>query len=138
MAVTTIILAVVSITQVCKKYSISLEQFDRATKVVMNGKAFYILESASQPGVEYQVIWNDEHQALQCKPHNGPACPASEQGVPCYHKRVACAVEEYEQAKVRAIRQRKAEQIEVERSEGYRLEIKMHELETLQAELEVL
>jgi hypothetical protein len=46
---TTIILA--TIASICTKYHITPEQFDKATKVIANGrKAFYIVESFSTPG----------------------------------------------------------------------------------------
>jgi hypothetical protein len=127
---TTII--VVAIAAICSKYNITPEQFDKATKVIANGrKAFYIVESLSTPGQEYRVEWNDEHQALQCKPHNGLACKASVNGLQCWHKRAALAVEEHEQAKMRARRQ--AEQVEIEATKAYRLERMMYELEASQA-----
>lgn len=89
---TTIIVA--TIAAICSKYNISEAQFSKATYCESNGKGFYIVESASVPGQEYRVEWNDEHQCLQCKPHNGPACKASANGVPCWHKRAALAAEE--------------------------------------------
>jgi hypothetical protein len=126
---------VAAISAICSKYNISEEQFDKATKVIANGrKAFYIIESLSTPGQEYRVEWNVEHHCLQCLPHNGEACKASAYGLQCWHKRAALAVEEHEQAKMRARRQ--AEQVEIEATKAYRLERMMYELETLQAELE--
>ncbi len=132
MAITIIVATIASI---CAKYHITEEQFSKATYCTSNGKGFYLVESASTPGQEYRIEWNDEYQCLQCKPHNGEACKASVNGLGCWHKRAALANQEHYKATETARRQR--EQVEVERSQAYRLERAMHELETLQADLEI-
>jgi len=116
-----------TITTICQKYNITPEQFDKATHRTSNGEHFYIVESQSQPGVEYKVTWNAEHQCLQCLPHTGPACKASENGVPCWHKRAALAVEEHYKAQVR--RERANEQARIEATEEYQFEQAMRDLE---------
>ncbi len=122
------VVAIVSIVTLCKKHHISREQFDLCTKVIANGvKAFYLVESASVPGQCYRVEWNDEHHCLQCLPHNGEACKASANGVPCWHKRAALANEEYFKAEQAA--RRKAEQAEIEATPEYQLEQAFRELE---------
>jgi hypothetical protein len=134
MATTIIVAAIASI---CEKYNISEEQFSLATKVIANGrKAFYIVESLSTPGQEYCVEWNDKHRCLQCKPHNSEACKASANGLQCWHKRAALAVEEYEQAKVRARRQQ--EQAEVEATKEYQFEQLLRELEDTLSALDAI
>ncbi len=127
----------ITIAALCSKHNITEEQFSNATKVIANGrKAFYIVESLSAPGQEYRVEWNDEYHCLQCLPHNGEACKASANGLQCWHKRAALAVEEHEQAKVRA--RRKLEQAEIEATPQYQaeqLQQAMYELEALHEEL---
>jgi hypothetical protein len=54
----------ITIAAICSKHNIAPEQFDRATKVVMNGKAFYVVESLSTPGQEYRIEFNDEYHCL--------------------------------------------------------------------------
>ena len=104
------------------------EQFSKATKVIANGrKAFYIVESLSVPGQEYRVEWNDEHHCLQCLPHTGEACPASKNGLQCWHKRAALAAEEHyrqEQAE-----RRQSEQAEAESDPMYEIEQAFRDLE---------
>jgi hypothetical protein len=130
---TTLIL--ITIASFCEKYSITPEQFDKATKVIANGrKAFYIVESLSTPGQEYRVEWNDVFHCLQCLPHNGEACKASAYGHQCWHKRAALAVEEHEQAKARA--QRLQEQAEVESTKEYQFEQAIHEFEQAMSKFE--
>ncbi len=64
---TVVILAIVTIAALCSKYRISEEQFDKATYCIANGKqGFYIVESQSEPGVEYHVTWNEQYKALAC------------------------------------------------------------------------
>lgn len=130
---TTLIL--ITIESICKKYNITPEQFSLATKIVANGrKAFYIVESASVPGQEYRVEWNNEHYCLQCRPHKGKVCKASEYGLQCWHKRAALAVEEYEQARVRA--QRRQEQASIEATKEYQFEQLFRDLEDALANLD--
>jgi len=52
---------------------------------------FYIVESATTPGVEYKVVYNRSLKALQCLPFTGEPCKASVNGQGCWHKRAACA-----------------------------------------------
>src|SRR6266571_9170188 len=114
-------LIIATIASICSKYNITPEQFDRATKVIANGrKAFYIVESLSTPGQEYKVEWNDEYKCLQCKPHNGEACPASANGLQCWHKRSALANQEHYKATEQARRQQ--EQATVEAKQEYQFE----------------
>jgi hypothetical protein len=121
---------VATIASICAKYLISQEQFDLATKVIATGrKAFYIVESLSTPGQEYRVEWNDEHHCLQCLPHNGEACPASKNGVPCWHKRCAMANKEHFKAEQAARRQR--EQVEAESDPSYEIEHLFAELDRI-------
>ncbi len=124
---TTII--IVSIASICAKYRIDEAQFSKATHCTSNGtNHYYIVESASEP-CEYHVKYNSQYNALSC------TCKASDNGSGCWHRRASLASEEHYRATQRA--RRLNEQAEVERTAAFQLEVKMHELEVLAADLEI-
>jgi hypothetical protein len=73
-------------------YRVSVEQIAAAHRIVdiTNHQIFFVVESATSDS-EYKVIYNRSLKALQCLPFHGPACKASENGRPCWHKRAAMA-----------------------------------------------
>ena len=84
-------------TTLTSKYNVTEEQIDACTRVIDNATntVFYQVESQSNPGTYYKVVYNREHRVLQCTNfENGPVCPASAKGLPCWHKRAALAAEE--------------------------------------------
>lgn len=99
---------------------------DGATK-----QYFVIVPSQSVPGQEYKVVWNAEYKTLQCLPHNGQPCKASENGRSCYHLELAvlafrawCAEQRAqriaEAAAVEATPEYQCEQVEQAMSEAQR------------------
>jgi hypothetical protein len=129
---TTII--IVTIASICAKYRIDEAQFSKATHCTSNGtNHYYIVESASEPGLEYHVRYSKKYNALSC------TCKASDNGNGCWHRRASLASEEHFKAMQRA--RRLNEQAEVEASPQYQaeqFERACWELEQLQAELEVM
>jgi hypothetical protein len=118
------------------KYRVTIDQIDACQRWEDCGKnrIFYTVESQSEPGTYYKVVWNEQFGCLQCLPHNGRTCPASQHGIPCWHCRAAVAAEQLYKQELR--RSRQQEQAEVEKTEAYALEQAMHELEESQAELD--
>lgn len=121
--------------EITLKYRVTIEQIDACQRWEDCGKnrIFYTVESQSEPGTYYKVVWNEQFHRLQCLPHNGRTCPASQQGIPCWHCRAAVAAEQLFKQEVR--RERQQEQAEVEKTEAYKLEQMMRELEESEAEL---
>lgn len=122
--------------EIAAQHNITAYQLSLATKVIIdNGRqAFYIVESASDPGTEYKVIWNRERKCLQCLPHNGKRCPASAHGLPCWHKRAAAAAEQLlRQAERRA---RQVEQARIEATAAYQVEQAINTAENALAALD--
>jgi hypothetical protein len=39
--------------------------------------------------IEYKVKYDRNHHIIRCLPFNGPACPASEKGLTCWHMKAA-------------------------------------------------
>jgi hypothetical protein len=71
--------------------TITVAQLDACSRLIdLNRRTvFYLVESASEPGTEYRVQYNPVLKALECLPHTGKACQASEHGCTCWHKRAA-------------------------------------------------
>jgi len=83
--------------------------------------AYYLIASATTPGVSYEVRFNRQYHCLQCLPQlDGPPCQASAQGLTYWHKRSAlCREAEYAILKLAA---KQAEQFEVEATPEYQQE----------------
>jgi hypothetical protein len=92
------------------------EQIDRCERVidVTHHQVFYLVESLSEPGTFYKVIYNHQYRVLQCLPHNGRACPAAAAGNTCWHRKAAVAAEQEYQA-LKAAERKAQERIEQER-----------------------
>ena len=57
-----------------------------------DGAYFFTVQSRTQHGVIYKVIYNPAMKRLQCVSFDGgPVCKASEDGFNCWHKRAAMA-----------------------------------------------
>ena len=57
-----------------------------------DGAYFFTVQSRTQAGIIYKVIYNTAMKRLQCCSFDGgPTCPASEEGINCWHKRAAMA-----------------------------------------------
>ncbi|SRR6266567_7453538 len=71
--------------------NVTVEQLAATSRIedITHRRIFYICESASEAGVEYKVIFNPVLQVLECLPHTGTPCKASENGRTCWHKRAA-------------------------------------------------
>lgn len=71
------------------------EQIDRCERIVdlTHNQVFYLVESMSEPGTHYKVIYNRQYRVLQCLPHNGRPCPAAAAGCTCWHRKAAVATE---------------------------------------------
>jgi hypothetical protein len=81
-------------------YEVTEAQLDACHRIVNlnTHQVFYQVESATEAGVEYTVIYNPVLKHLTC------TCKAGQNGIPCWHKRAALkAAEIYRQ-------ERKAEQ----------------------------
>jgi hypothetical protein len=102
------------VSSIAAQYGVTQEQIDRTDRVIDYHlhKVFYLVESESEPGTYYRVEWNEQFGCLQCRPHHGRSCPASQQGIPCWHKRAALAAEKLYKAERQRERQR--EQAEVD------------------------
>jgi hypothetical protein len=118
--------------ELCTKYHVTQEQIDACQRWEDCGlnRIFYTVESQSQPGVYYKVVWNTQFHVLQCLPHTGKHCEASLKGIPCWHKRAALAAEQLFKAELRR------EQEILEREEAYRFEQMLYEFERSQQELD--
>ena len=104
--------------------TITAEQIDRCERTIdlRANRVFYVVESMSNPGTHYKVMWNEQFKRLQCMPFDGEACPASKEGLVCWHMRASLEAEkEYRefkkaereaQARIEATRQYQREQIE--------------------------
>src|SRR5947208_3644473 len=71
------------------------EHIDRCERIIdlAANQVFYLVESISEPGTYYKVIYNREYRVIQCLPHNGRVCPASAAGCTCWHRKAAVAAE---------------------------------------------
>ena len=72
---------------ILKKHNVSDEQVSAAHRIVNlnNGRVFYQVESASEPGTEYTVYYDQVLKHLVCD------CKAGQNGTPCWHRRAALA-----------------------------------------------
>jgi hypothetical protein len=80
---------------IATQFKVTESQMSMAHRVVDMAarRVFFVVESQTTPGVEYQVTYNRQLHALLCLPFNGgPVCGASQNGIGCWHKRAACAV----------------------------------------------
>lgn len=79
-------------TTIATQFNVTEAQVSAAHRIVdlAAHQIFYVVESATSDS-EYKVIYNRSLKALQCLPFSGPACKASENGTPCWHKRAAMA-----------------------------------------------
>ncbi len=105
------------------QYNITIEQLDRATKIIdcNTNTVYYQVDSQTNPGTAYNVRFNCQFGCLTC------TCPAGQQGIPCWHKRAALAANELDKERVR--RERQAEQAAVEATKEYQLEQLFRDLE---------
>jgi hypothetical protein len=112
----------ITINEICAKHNITPEQFSKATHCTADGNEhYYIVESQSEAGVEYQVRYNRQYKALSC------TCKAGENGVPCWHKRAALAAEEH--YKTERLQERINEQECFEATKEYQIEQVIRDLE---------
>ena len=118
----------ITVAAICSKYRISQEQFDKATYCITNGQGYYVVESQSEAGKEYQVRYNRQYNALSC------TCKAGEHGTPCWHKRAALANQEHYKATQAARRQ--SEQAEVESTQAYQFEQAIHDFEVAMSDFD--
>ncbi len=68
-----------------KTYGITPEQLDACTRVIdeKTGEVFYIVQSASDPTVSYQVRYSKQFNRLSCQ------CKGNQKGRTCWHLRAA-------------------------------------------------
>lgn len=104
------------------QYNITIEQLDRATKIIdcNTSTVYYQVDSQTNPGTAYNVRFNRQFGCLTC------TCPAGQQGIPCWHKRAALAANELDKERVR--RERQAEQAAVEATKEFQIENALQEL----------
>jgi SWIM zinc finger len=110
------------------QYNITIEQLDRATKIIDGNTVFYQIDSQTNPGTSYNVRFNHQFGCLTC------TCLAGQQGIPCWHKRAALAANELDKERVR--RERQTEQAVVEATEEYQIEQLFRDLEEALDELD--
>ncbi len=105
------------------QYNITIEQLDRATKIIdcNTNTVYYQVDSQTNPGTAYNVRFNRQFGCLTC------TCPAGQQGIPCWHKRAALAANELDKERVR--HERQAEQATIEATKEYQLEQLFRDLE---------
>ena len=104
------------------QYNITIEQLDRATKIIdcNTNTVYYQVDSQTNPGTSYNVRFNRQFGCLTC------TCEAGQQGIPCWHKRAALAANELDKVRVR--NERKAEQETVEATKEFQIESALQEL----------
>lgn len=84
-------------------FNVSEEQISAVTRHVDSDESiWYEVQSQSDPDTRYKVGWNKQYNRLQCMPLTGRTCPASTQGVVCWHLRASAAVESIEQDAARS------------------------------------
>jgi hypothetical protein len=108
---------------VTTKYNVTIEQIDRASKIIdgRDNSVYFQVDSQTTPGTSYNVRFNRQFGKLTC------TCPAGEKGINCWHKRAALAANELEKATANL--RRKTEQAAVEATEEYQLEQLFRNLE---------
>jgi SWIM zinc finger len=108
---------------VTTKYNVTIEQIDRATKIIdcNTNTVYFQVDSQTTPGTAYNARFNPQYGKLTC------TCPAGEKGINCWHKRAALAANELE--KVTTNLRRKAEQAAIEATEEYQMEQLFRDLE---------
>jgi len=109
---------IASIEDAMASYHLTRSQMSKCAAVQngATGEYFYLVQSESQPGVEYKVIYNRESKVMQCLPFNGPVCKASEAGYNCWHKRAAKASHILYLLEIR-----KLHEVEIKEAEAQRL-----------------
>src|SRR5690242_12276623 len=95
MAITTTATKINSCEDIYTAYRVTPEQVAACTMIEQTSpthQIFYLVQSASDPTTEYKVQYTRE-RGLQCLSWDGGrTCPASAEGIPCWHKRAAlCA-----------------------------------------------
>lgn len=81
-----------SVEDALTSYHLTAHQLAAAVPVQQGPDFYYLVSSASRPGVQYKVVYNPTLKALQCLPYgDGPVCAASQMGYNCWHKRAAKA-----------------------------------------------
>ena len=114
---------------VTTQYNITLEQIDKATRIIdlKTNTVFYQVESQTEACQVYSVRYNKDFGCLTC------TCKAGQQGIPCWHKRAALAAEQIYKAEIR--REREAERKAIESSEEFQIERALHELDEIFREI---
>jgi hypothetical protein len=88
--------------QATNRYEVTVEMIAKCARIVdLNARPaqiFYLVESATDAGVEYKVIFDRNHKLLTCD------CKAGRSGVNCWHKRAAVAAAAAFKAEVAARR----------------------------------
>lgn len=76
-----------------RAYHLTREQLEACSFVrTEEGQYFFLVQSATKPGVVYKVYYNPAMKRLQCVSFDGgPVCKASEDGYNCWHKRASMA-----------------------------------------------
>ena len=66
-------------------YQVTENQLDACSRIVdlNQQQVFYLVQSATTPGVEYKVIFDRKHRVITCD------CKAGQEGSGCWHKRAA-------------------------------------------------
>lgn len=66
-------------------HQVTPEQLDACTRVIddKTGEVFYLVQSATDPDLQYKVIWNKQYKRPQC------CCKAAHNGRVCWHIRAS-------------------------------------------------
>jgi len=101
-----------------EQYRLTDSQLDAATRFIdlAGCQVIYLVQSASDPDVQYKVTWNRDFHRFACDPR----CPANRHGIGCWHVRSALANELIYRQNVRAEREA-AQRIAEEKAEMERL-----------------
>ncbi len=74
-----------------ESHKVTDSQLDAATRYIecKTNTVFYLVQSATNPDVQYKVVWNRQYRRFACDAR----CPANQHGVVCWHIRAAVANE---------------------------------------------
>lgn len=93
-------------TEVAALYSVSQAQLDKCHLTEKDGRYYYVVESQTTEGVQYDCKYNRQHGCFTC------TCKAGIEGRACWHKRAAMASLTLYKQEVKARREAEARKVE--------------------------
>jgi hypothetical protein len=85
--------------QITNTYRVTEQQLQSVLRCLdpETGAVSYEVQSQSEPETKYLVKWDHRFHMWRCTPLTGHVCPASAQGIVCWHLKAAAATEMMEQ-----------------------------------------